>query len=97
MALRLQALYDEVLLLLSDQPTVLGRSRTCMITSTTVSRHACSCFQAGETVATVVAAKRVYIKRKGAADTFAINKDDAQQVTLSQGALVLPQADQYAG
>lgn len=80
MPLRLQALYAEVQLPLSDQPTVLGRSRTCLITSTSVSRHACSCFQDGDSFAKVVAAKRIYIKRKGAADAFAVNKDDTQQV-----------------
>lgn len=81
MALRLQALYDEVMLPLSDQPTVLGRSRQLRVTSTSVSRHACSCFQDGEVAAKVVAAKRIYIKRKNADDAFTVNKDENHQVT----------------
>ena len=87
MALRLQALYAEIQLPLSDQPTVLGRSRTCLITSTSVSRHACSCFQDGESVAKVVAAKKIYIKRKGAADSFVVSKDDTQQVPGRQSCM----------
>lgn len=82
MALRLQALYDdEVVLPLSDQPTVLGRSRQLRVTSTSVSRHACSCFQDGEVVAKVVAAKKIYVKRTGADAVFTVNKDETQQVT----------------
>lgn len=82
MALRLQALYAEVQLPLSDQPTVLGRSRTCMITATNVSRLACTCFQDGDGRAKVVAAKKIFIMRKDAADAFVVNKDDTQQVML---------------
>ena len=85
MALRLQALYDDVVLPLSDQPTVLGRSRELRVSSTGVSRHACSCFQDGPAAAKIVVAKRIYVMRKGADDAVAINKDDTLQVQSVAG------------
>ena len=80
MALRLQALHAEVTLLLSEQPVVLGRSRELSVSSTSVSRHACSCFRDGKAAAKIVAAKRIYVRQKGSADAFAVTKDDTLQV-----------------
>ena len=87
MSLRLQALFADVLLPLSDQPTVLGRSRNLQISSTSVSRHACSCFADGKAIAKVVASKRVYIMRKESRAVAQVDRDHTCQVVMRCSAL----------
>ena len=87
MSLRLQAKYDDVVLSLSDQPTVLGRSRELRISSTSVSRHACSVFAEGS-VAKLVASKRVYVMRKGGTAVSQVEKDGTLQVLTSHNNIV---------
>lgn len=82
MSLRLQAKYDDVLLSLSDQPRVLGRSRQLRISSTAVSRHACSCFADGTNHAKILASKRVYVMHKATKTVSQVDKDGILQVQL---------------
>jgi hypothetical protein len=86
MSLRLQALHDDVLLPLSNQPVILGRSRELRISSTSVSRHACSCFADGMAAAKIVASKRVYVMRMEGKAVSQVDKDGTCQVHMSSSA-----------
>ena len=86
MSLRLQALHDDVSLPLSNQAVILGRSRELRISSTSVSRHACSCFADGMAAAKIVASKRVYIMRVEGKAVSQIDKDATCQVYMQSSA-----------
>ena len=86
MSLRLQALHDDISLPLSNQPVILGRSRELRISSTSVSRHACSCFADGVTAAKIVASKRVYVLRLEGKAVSQIDKDGTCQVHTQSSA-----------
>ena len=75
MSLRLKAQHDGIQLELSSQPIVLGRLRQLGISSTSVSRHACSCFQEGEHEAKLVAHKAIYIRRQNSNTVVPVAKD----------------------
>ena len=82
MSLRLQAQYFDIVLSLSDQATVLGRSRQLHISSTAISRHACSCFADGIATAKIVASKRIYVMRKEGGPVSQVEKDGICMVRL---------------
>ena len=79
MPLRLKARYADVVLPLTDT-LVLGRSRQCEISATTVSRHACTVTQADD-CASLTAAKTVYVKPRDSTAIEVVQKDGTCQVS----------------
>ncbi len=89
MPLKLQALHEDISLPLGNQPVILGRSRELRISSTSVSRHACSCFADGMAAAKVVASKRVYVMRVEGKAVSQIDQDGTCQVHVQSSACYL--------
>lgn len=82
MPLRLKALYADVVLPLHDTKVVLGRSRQCQITATTVSRHACTAVPNRDGSVQLTAGKAVYVQRKGSRAIYAVQREDTCVVCL---------------
>ena len=82
MPLRLKALYADVVLPLTDT-LVLGRSRQCEISATTVSRHACTVTQA-DACASLTAAKTVYVQSRSSTAIEVVQKGGTCQVSSNR-------------
>ena len=76
---RLKALYADVLLDVSGEDLILGRSRQLQISATTVSRHACTVTKTDSCV-NLTAVKTVYVMRCGSHAVEAVPKGYTYQV-----------------
>lgn len=80
MPFRLKTLYADVVLDVSGEGLVLGRSRQLQISATTVSRHACTVAKA-DSFAKLTAVKTVYVMRCGSHAVETVAKGSTRQVS----------------